>query len=67
MSQGASTTLPDCSERPTGTPKAEPLLRQALAIAEKRFRLDHPNVATASNNLTSLIRDTNRHPKADAM
>jgi hypothetical protein len=40
--------------------EAEPLYRRALAIDEKSFGPDHPNVARDLNNLAELLRATNR-------
>jgi tetratricopeptide (TPR) repeat protein len=39
--------------------EAEPLMRRALAIDEKSFGPEHPNVAIRLNNLASLLQDTN--------
>jgi tetratricopeptide (TPR) repeat protein len=47
--------------------EAEPLFRRALAIDEKRFGPDHPNVATRLNNLGELLRETNRHAQAEPL
>ena len=44
--------------------EAEPLCRRALAIDEKSFGPDHPNVAIRLNNLALLLRDTNRLAEA---
>ena len=38
---------------------AEPLYRRALAIDEKSFGPEHPNVASGLNNLALLLRATN--------
>ncbi|MGB9006559.1 MAG: DUF4062 domain-containing protein, partial [Candidatus Aminicenantales bacterium] len=40
--------------------EAEPLMRRALAIDEKSYGPDHPEVATDLNNLAQLLQDTNR-------
>jgi len=47
--------------------EAEPLYRRALAIAEKSFGPDHPNVGTDLNNLAELLRETNRHAEAEPL
>ncbi len=47
--------------------QAEPLMRRALAITEKIYGPDHPNVATALNNLAQLLGDTNRFAEAEPM
>jgi tetratricopeptide (TPR) repeat protein len=44
---------------------AEPLHRRALAIDEKSYGTDHPNVATDLNNLAVLLRATNRPSEAE--
>jgi hypothetical protein len=40
--------------------EAEPLYRRALAITEKSFGPEHPDVAIRLNNLALLLGDTNR-------
>ena len=47
--------------------EAEPLYRRALAITEKSFDPDHPNVATNLNNLAGLLRTTNRLAEAEPL
>jgi tetratricopeptide (TPR) repeat protein len=47
--------------------QAEPLLRLALAIYEKRLGADHPYVATALNNLAQLLQATNRLSEAEPL
>ena len=47
--------------------EAEPLYRRALAITEKSLGPDHPNVATALNNLAGLLRATNRLSQAEPL
>jgi tetratricopeptide (TPR) repeat protein len=47
--------------------EAEPLMRQLIPIFEKSFGPDHPNVATAINNLAQLLQDTNRLDEAEPM
>jgi tetratricopeptide (TPR) repeat protein len=46
---------------------AEPLHRQALAIAEAALGKEHPAVATCLNNLAQLLQDTNRLSEAEAI
>jgi tetratricopeptide (TPR) repeat protein len=52
------------TDRPT---EAEPLLRGALAIDEKRFGPDDPIVAADLNNLGVLLLDSNRLPEAEPL
>jgi tetratricopeptide (TPR) repeat protein len=47
--------------------EAEPLYRRSLAIFEKSFGPDHPNVATVLGNLAELLTDTNRHEEAEPL
>ncbi len=47
--------------------EAEPLMRRALAIGEKAFGPDHPNVAIGLNNLAALLQATNRLAEAEPM
>jgi tetratricopeptide (TPR) repeat protein len=47
--------------------EAEPLMRRALAINENSFGVDHPNVATALNNLAQLLQATNRLAEAEPL
>jgi tetratricopeptide (TPR) repeat protein len=47
--------------------EAEPLLRRTLAIHEKNFGADHPDVATCLNNLAQLLKATNRLIEAEAL
>jgi tetratricopeptide (TPR) repeat protein len=47
--------------------EAEPLYRRALAIDEKSFGPEHPNVARGLNNLALLLRDTNRLAEAEPL
>jgi tetratricopeptide (TPR) repeat protein len=47
--------------------EAEPLYRRALAIAERSYGADHPNVATCLNNLAGLLRGTNRPSEAEPL
>ena len=47
--------------------EAEPLMRRALAIDEKSFGPDHPDVATDLNNLALLLQATNRLAEAEPL
>jgi hypothetical protein len=47
--------------------EAEPLYRRALAIDEKSFGPEHPNVARGLNNLAGLLRATNRLTEAEPL
>jgi Tetratricopeptide repeat len=47
--------------------EAEALLRRALAIDERSFGADHPEVATDLNNLASLLQATNRLGEAEPL
>jgi tetratricopeptide (TPR) repeat protein len=47
--------------------EAEPLYRRALAIDEKGYGRDHPNVAIRLNNLALLLKDTNRLVEAEPL
>jgi hypothetical protein len=47
--------------------KAEPLHRNAIAILEKSYGPDHPNVATGFNNLAGLPQATNRLAEAEPL
>jgi CHAT domain-containing protein/tetratricopeptide (TPR) repeat protein len=47
--------------------EAEPLIRRALAIDEKSFGPEHPNVAAILNNLAGLLKDTNRLGEAEPL
>ena len=47
--------------------EAEPLLRRALAIDEKRYGSQHPEVATVLNNLAHLLQATNRPAEAEPL
>ena len=42
-------------------------MRRALAIDEASYGNDHPDVATALNNLAALLQDTNRLAEAEPM
>jgi tetratricopeptide (TPR) repeat protein len=47
--------------------QAEPLYRRALAIDEKSYGPEHPDVATDLNNLAQLLKDTNRLPEVEPL
>ena len=47
--------------------EAEPLYRRTLAIEEKSFGPEHPNVARGLNNLAELLRATNRLAEAEPL
>jgi tetratricopeptide (TPR) repeat protein len=47
--------------------EAEPLMRRALAIDEKSYGPDHPNVAIRLNNLASMLQATNRLAEAEPL
>ena len=47
--------------------RAEPLLRQALALTEARSGPNHPQVAIHLNNLAQLLQDTNRLAEAEQL
>jgi tetratricopeptide (TPR) repeat protein len=47
--------------------EAEPLMRRALAIDERSFGPNHPNVATCLNNLAALLHDTSRLDEAESL
>ena len=47
--------------------EAEPFMRRALAIDEKSFGPEHPDVATSLNNLASLLSATNRLAEAEPL
>jgi tetratricopeptide (TPR) repeat protein len=47
--------------------EAEPLYRRALAITEKSFDPDHPNVAIGLSNLAWLLKNTNRLAEAEPL
>jgi len=46
---------------------AEPLYRRALAIDERSYGPDHPDVATDLNNLALLLQFTNRASEAEPL
>ena len=46
---------------------SEPMLRRALAIAEKAFGPDHTNTAGCLNNLAQLLQKTNRIAEAEPL
>jgi tetratricopeptide (TPR) repeat protein len=47
--------------------EAEPLMRRALAISEKSYGPEHPDVAIRVNNLASLLHVTNRLSEAEPL
>jgi tetratricopeptide (TPR) repeat protein len=47
--------------------EAEALRRDALAIGERRFGPDHPEVAAYLNNLAQVLQDTNRLKEAEPL
>ncbi|MBN2399506.1 MAG: tetratricopeptide repeat protein [Candidatus Aminicenantes bacterium] len=47
--------------------KAEILLEKALGIREKRLQRDHPDVATALNNLALLYKNQGRYKEAEPL
>ena len=47
--------------------EAEPLYRRALAIDERSYGPDHPDVATDLNNLAVLLQATNRLAEAEPL
>jgi len=47
--------------------EAEPLVRRALAISEKSYGPEHPDVARDLNNLAELLRITNRPAEAEPL
>src|SRR5258707_13561467 len=47
--------------------EAEPLFRRALAIIEKSYGPDHPDVAGTLNNIASLLVKTNRPAEAEPL
>lgn len=47
--------------------QAEPSLRRALAIDEKSYGVEHPNVAIRLNNLAQLLQDTNQLREAEPL
>ena len=46
---------------------AEPLIRKAIKIDKKNLGKDHPNVATALNNLASLLMEMKRFSEAEPL
>lgn len=47
--------------------EAEPLMRRALTIDEKSLGANHPNVAVRLNNLSQLLKATNRLKEAEPL
>ena len=56
-----------CSKSRRITLEAEPLDRRALAIDEKSYGPDHPDVAIRLNNLAQLFQATNRLAEAEPL
>ena len=67
MLPAPSTTSRNCCTATNRLAEAEPLYRRALAILEKSLGSDHPNVATALNNLALLLQATNRLAEAEPL
>ena len=47
--------------------QADPLFKRSLAIFEKIFGTDHPNVATILENLAGVYRKANRTSEAQEL
>jgi|GEM_PF-479186 ATP-dependent transcriptional regulator len=47
--------------------KAEPLLRQALAIRQRQLGEEHPDTASSLNNLAALYREQGRYEEAASL
>jgi hypothetical protein len=47
--------------------EAEPLMRRALAVDEKSYGPEHPDVARDLNNLAGLLQVTNRLQEAEPL
>jgi tetratricopeptide (TPR) repeat protein len=47
--------------------EAEPMMRRALAIGEKSYGPEHPDVAIRLNNLAALLKETNRLAEAEPL
>ncbi|MFN9545752.1 MAG: tetratricopeptide repeat protein, partial [Cyanobacteriota bacterium] len=47
--------------------EAEPLMARVVEIFEISYGKDHPNVATALNNLAQLLQATNRLSEAEPL
>ena len=56
-----------CCRPPTGWPRPSRCMRRALAIDEKSFGPEHPNVAISLNNLAQLLQATNRLAEAEPL
>ena len=63
----AEITLPRQAKLPSIVRWPRPLSRRALVIAEQSYGPDHPEVATALNNLAELLQDTNRLGEAEPL
>ena len=62
-----STTWLSCTRDMGDYARAEPLLREALAISKKALGADHPDYATSLNNLASLYRAMGDYARAEPM
>ena len=47
--------------------EAEPMIREALEVAETAFGKHHPDVAACLSNLAALLQDTNRYDEAEPL
>jgi tetratricopeptide (TPR) repeat protein len=47
--------------------EAQEIAKRALAVAERRYGLDHPNVATSLNNLAELYRNQGMYGEAEPL
>ena len=63
----ASNNLASLLQRINRLGEAEPLIRQALEIAEASFGKHHPILAICLNNLATLLKDTDRIEEAEAL
>ena len=63
----ASTTSRQLLQDTNRLAEAEPLMRRALAIDEKSYGNDHPDVAVRLNNLAQLLKATNRLAEAEPL
>ncbi len=62
-----STTWPGCTKPRAATPRPSRSTSAALAICEKALGPDHPDVATALNNLAVLYRAQGRYAEAEPL
>ena len=67
MWRSASTILRGLLQDTNRLAEAEPLMRRALAIDEKSYGRDHPDVAIGLNNLAQLLQATNRLAEAEPL